>query len=736
MAKFNPDIPESAAPSYLGLSKPIDQFEGDRSKGVLFKGIGDFTKDAFTAADTVVKSIIDDAIYKRVDTQREATTGALEEMAGIPPNLRVADIQPTGEQSGATLLPQQLNVPATVDEGVDQAGTLVQAGRASPGLRTYYSGRLDLIAKDIRSQYPGYREYIDKKIESITGMNPANQVISDLMSLINQQGANSKSELDKAVAFVVARAGVEGGPIDPETGKGQPSYVLMQLLKSGAYRQSNLDPMTFVMQWYSRHDATKAKNDQIIQNHHTNQAITADLKVSATESLTQLAVNKQAEIWGDNMQVAGVSFKKWDDFVSKVTTDASFRNSPQLIQAATVMLQQLEKAKRSVITQSQMPGPNNKPSIWVSAGDGGQAAVDRGFAQTETFLKRIIGKEDMSLIGRTGAFNDAALRDTGSKLFSDPDIGPRVLGQVAIAKYGGSQYAAALASRGIFEGFDNSLKQWFTGVKDLMLDPSLPNFNTSAAVKKANETAHIGKNPNDPTNTNPRANWQQERAVYDEILKFPGSVLSNPKVSDPIKIDQAKKNFSPTNYGLISKFEKNGPDQIRAYQFMTDKNSVVLPLKQLSKSDPTVWEEAKDWTDHEFRNEIFKNQINKLGEYATIPNMQIVYNPETHHWTAIDMRRAEINQFSSNDPFSRYVQRVQTDLDKLNKGIDGVANYMKEDKQDVNAYVLRIMVEAGLDPKRTVGIPGEMMATLITAGQPQKDTFGTKSKTKQQVRVQ
>ena len=200
MAKFNPDINPTADASYLGLSKPITQPESDKSLGLLFKGIGDVVEGAVKGADTVMKRSIDNDVYSAIDSERDNYAIGLDKAKATVTGRPTDD--PANPEGSVGLLPIGQKAPENLETTINSVSSLqgaYTAGKLSP---TYYYARLNAIAKDMRSQYPGYRDYIDSKISSVTGVTPANAYIQSITADINHSMEKKNSENEKVLSFL------------------------------------------------------------------------------------------------------------------------------------------------------------------------------------------------------------------------------------------------------------------------------------------------------------------------------------------------------------------------------------------------------------------------------------------------------------------------------------------------------------------------------------------------------
>jgi hypothetical protein len=153
VAEFNVDagnIPSSGLPDLTGVSRgatPNRMFE------TLFSGIGDAITGASKLADTAIKTNITDDIKAGVETLNQP-------LDNIPPEL---------QNSASSMQALQ---------------TAYEQGKISD---TYYYGTLNAQLKSLRTKYPGYEDFVDETMQSVTGVRPANAFRNAILSEINQQ---------------------------------------------------------------------------------------------------------------------------------------------------------------------------------------------------------------------------------------------------------------------------------------------------------------------------------------------------------------------------------------------------------------------------------------------------------------------------------------------------------------------------------------------------------------------
>lgn len=227
MAQFYQEPNPTNDPNYLGSSRGFDRVEADKSLGSLFSGIGEVVGAGARGLETAFKDVIRNDLYKEVDKVRSlhgvdegvavaqrlgsesvgAGVGGQTDEASKPPG----SLFPTGGTSKGA--PPGV---AKVGERIQRLQNVYQQGGLS---NSAYYARLEAIAKEARSRYPGFREDIDNILKDITGVTPANSLRSSLLQDLDNAQRNATSattqrlnkimQLGPELASIYGQSGVQ-----------------------------------------------------------------------------------------------------------------------------------------------------------------------------------------------------------------------------------------------------------------------------------------------------------------------------------------------------------------------------------------------------------------------------------------------------------------------------------------------------------------------------------------------
>lgn len=169
MAEFNPKTSTVDIPNFLSRSRG---FDAGLASSTMIEGAANIFDQAVQAADTVVKSKIEDEARMDFDALNEAH---LVDVGVTPPEL------------------------ANSEQKLARLQAAMQAGKISP---TYYYGNMASQLKSLRSRYPGYEGEVDAIVQRVTGTRPANAYRDALFSEIEALERSASSADTKWDTFV------------------------------------------------------------------------------------------------------------------------------------------------------------------------------------------------------------------------------------------------------------------------------------------------------------------------------------------------------------------------------------------------------------------------------------------------------------------------------------------------------------------------------------------------------
>lgn len=693
MAQFNPDVPKGEPPSYLGYSKPIEQPAVDQTLSTLFKGVGDIFSNAVKGGDEIVKDKLQNEIYAKADTQRQIFTSDLENVRGGG-KATTPGLVRTGES---------VDVPDSVEVGIDQAESLASAranGKVSP---TYYWGRLNELAKSLRAQYPGYRDYIDQQFSSITGQNPANAYVSALSGDINAAQTSANSERNKINALFNS----------PEI-LGNPAVREFHALWAAGLKSPE-EAWQFISRNQQRHWEVVASNNSMTLLRNNKEFIADKTSKEADLDVAHGITNHLDTLTLPNGQNAY-------DFIGKAIRGEVATDDTQMHAITTYL-----RSKRTELDKS----------IWadwsVARADGGSKMTDMGGSKAarerlDNNMKvydNIISDLADNNFGAAFMqknFVSAKIDSAKARWLSDTQTGDfatklAVINGLAGPNYVKDYFTSVLGDKDLPDQlrtyFENKTLDLHTQINPLNNLPIPPNSpappsKTFDGVIKEAKDKGLG-------DTNQGSSPKDAAAFNKNVLKQINTLTAS-KAPDELKLNIAKAAFDPKGRGLLENFS---PEDARdVYDKFTNK-AVTNEMKRLGDQHGSkIWTDYKDTVDTWFSRVVFRNDILQLNNIGSNPAVKIGWDSEAGQFIP---PRVIPGQVLPGDVTDGQILQTRRTLNLLNQAITNYKNVVDADKGDINAEMIRIFQGTGVDFKNIPPtMTGAALRALITANTPQE----------------
>jgi hypothetical protein len=312
MVQFNPEIRPSNDPSYLNTSKGTDTAKpiADKSMGDLFSTIGDVIGGAAKIGYQSINDSIKSSVYGDVDDTRDRY--------GVQAGL---DNQAQAGTPGRA-------VPGPVKNGTESIAKLTEAYNQGQISDAHYNARLETQVRQLRTQYPGFREEIDAAVSGVVGYTPANKLRSEVQNLLDTNAAKQQAAADKWETFEHSNA--EWLPKDyyvrKAEGKPYSKVETEQHVMIGKREKLEVD------QQKSKYALMAASNS----------ATSDDFQREAIKEANRFVLSEGRQAVGTAL---GKQLQEAQATVAKLTSNAN-QFDPKLIEVATTQLNQLETAYR------------------------------------------------------------------------------------------------------------------------------------------------------------------------------------------------------------------------------------------------------------------------------------------------------------------------------------------------------------------------------------------------------
>ncbi len=748
MAPFNPQLQPTNDPKYGEGSRPIEipntitpraqepnriLPEGNKhvdqtdvwlgkaaeavgkGAGQAYKGLGDlFAGVAGTAdflgkmGDGLIKREIENQVYTMADAQRQEYTQALETLKGQPGALNLLSKGEDGMDANAQALPGELE---TLGENL---GTLSSANQQGKLSNTYYYGQLLAKAKELRAKYPGYREFIDKEFAQVTGVNPANAYIQQMLGDLNRSITQLGSERNKALTLLKPHLGLPGAE---------------ELYQQVANGQKGINDVVKLV----------APAERIKLEREERKANLADKTLTREE---------EQRIHKDETQI--LMSEKMANYFRAVKLSAGSPTPQSIMELTTQIANGERKPDDALMVQVSMSLDNTRARIanetweYLNKRDStGKSPLVRMGMTAEQGRKFI--EENLQNFDRVrnhintkqfdlahAAMNDAQAQidDAGYKVVNS-DAG-KWMKLVSVGKKLGGDVAAAEITRIALGGdYKDTIKTW---VQNSLGDVAFqPNFTKSGRLITLKEKLTEAKNKSETGLIDPK--------VMKDLMEFPEKALSNKGYSDAVKENVVRGTFSEEAIGLIGMINKDGKRQdgstiVGRNHYFTKMTSpeITKEVFRLAQAKPELWTMYVNWAERTFQQDLFRQDIAELEHIQSIPGTKMIWDTDNKRWELYRAPLGPLKDSLSGIPNApRYgdvrdsqYNAAKTTLDRINMGLSNLGNIAKASGGNVDAYLLQSLIDWGYKPNQDVQRMSEEVFQSILASRKKELLKGNK----------
>src|SRR5678815_3527125 len=594
MAKFNPDVPEIQAPNYMGLSKPITTPEPaiNRSGALAIAGAGDLFTSAVTAADDIIKAKIQSRVDTEAGAEKAGYTSALEltkaaitgqevgPNAGVKTNATDPSLEVSSQSRQDTLVAQPQEVPAGLDGLSRTLGTLDSARANGKLSETAYYARLNSVARSVRSQFPGYRDYIDSQVEKVTGVAPANAYIKSLIGDINSF-VTAKEDRDKQIeALALKNLGVPGMAADYARLRNGDASAANSILEKASKRaiveeQYKLDNL----------EMTNEKNSTEARKTKAEQSFSDTTARAATDSIETLA------------PVGSMTSAQIQDLVTKartgqVTLDAEEQR----------MLGQALRANRDEYIARMQKVARDSPVYGLLGPKRVNDIINEGAAVHDNISNSIFNK-DFGTAHEDINSAEAIVGKTYKGLLKEPTLQGHFALMGALRKAGGDQwYSQQFTQEFLRSDLTSGLKTYQKQVAaQAATQPTLSTIGKPIVQKDAIITP----------DSKEAAIIQDPAAIAKMNDSYIGLTekIADTRIAESVRLGWAQFCYKPENIGVLDEFRMDTTDPISGRDIpgkysvffrMTNKDVVTQAAVLADKYDPKLKGQMRDWAGTEF----------------------------------------------------------------------------------------------------------------------------------------
>lgn len=716
MAIFNPQVQpaQDTAPSYLGYSKGIDGgFGVDKSKGVALETIGQGITEGTTIVDTGIKDYLKNNVRDTVEKQRDDYTSYLQTLKGM----QQANTIPGADASGDSLMDANASadMPAGLEAGLDRAKAIAAASTTGNRINdTLYTANLASAASQLRTNWPGYKDYIDSKFAEYSGMNPANAYYKNLMQDINTL-ANRKAT-DAFGAKSIINKAVNDGVDNADK--------IWTLHKAGKITDDDAIAEIF------KSTSAKATATALEAQRVARKGDRDDTAAVATRDFTKEFGDKVNRDMG--LIQIGTGTKSLKDAVNWLTSMAQDPNAadPKQVQAVVTAL----KAKRDELYQSGMTRATERDST-------GQTYATRmgGIGRVKDEIEgNLVGLDQYITsvndqkwgIGTYVQRRMAAQGDIDQRsLLEHPTLGPPMR-KVATLNKIAPNYGDVFVKAGLVGNIPEDLNTYFS---EKRIDAATqPDFLSGKVNTMKKDFDDIDKKiTGNPSKYSPI----DAAKLKNEAFNIP-STIADPKAPMEVKANIARHAFDPENIGILQgiKMDYTDPNTKRyipgkysAFTRMTspDITENMWKMRGSVQDGGQLWDNYKNWTGTEFQKLFREDAANLTG--LNDSRLHIGWNSgeggQPPRMKLLNERGEEL----SGAPPTWSIGQAQRTVQRINSAMYNLHQVYSKEGTDTNMPILQDMTQNWTPTEKTTGLPAKIMDAIILGNksklQKMEDTF-------------
>lgn len=700
MVTWSPDVPNpnDVTPKWGRDSQPITQWQGDQSMGKLFEGFGNSLEIGVKGVDFAIKNDIDKKAYAAVDPERDAYTAALEgglaAASGAPKGQAAEQLKARG--MGNTNAP-----PQDIDRQLGYVQSIKDGADAGKFNDTYYKGRLIAAVKDLRAEYPGYREYIDKKVASITGFDPANAKITDLLTDLNNlvgKKDNTREHLmtdlrkyiDDIPGVADIMKKVVNGSMDVNAGYDWLGDKLGPIVQNKALKRE--------LEGVQTKDALSANKGLNFMNNYGNTYV----RNAATSFEDEvLATNPQLQ---EAVRQHNLGVKKLD--------------TATLTSVAEIMNQRVQNVRDHLFMTFNDKG-NGKfsPADLVNDPKKVNEYIDQLVAPLERQVQHVL-KGDLSAATAVTRELNARKNDAVKTLLDDPKLAPTAIGLHAMKDVVGGE---------------NVLTKF---MQNINLTKDQVGAANSYLQRLMIAAAQQGETPNRVGPITLRETVQKLQAqgdkipvaqTVDSLIDHVNKIVTAPGetgISDKQKLGVIQMITDPQNRGVLGGDTfKNSESRMRVFnkltnQSMTEEIYRVTHSKDAGPEGLRTWANYEAFTQVEWGTQLYGPAIKQLSSFTAPNGTRIGWNDKEKQFKLLDVHGNDITNANEwdlptaldktgiikreADQGRASLQQFQPILRQVNMGLQNIVAIARakgdQDANGVDAYVMNFLTQAGFNP--------------------------------------
>lgn len=676
MANFNPGLNPTSDPDYersastVNLFNPEAQNREASNRAVMggFAALGAAVKGADRAVQESTRGELQKDFDRLNGSQGVdlAAGAAVVNPEGTAANPLAGDKPPTDEQK-------------FIAEGMQRYKAAYDQGKIS---NTQYYAQLEAMVRSVKSRYPGYSEIIDRQIEGIAGVKPANALRQSMMHDMAKAEEQAQAKWDADQRYVEQH----NNHLSAE------NYQKFQKNEISAQEAKALI------------QESRAKDQEI-------QAKTADLSFKAANNrLTQEETLKSSYEVAELIADQGIGdLKTLAEEADKQIAAGTFDPAKFALVVHKHRLDHQGLAQKKLF--GALGGKVDVKEINTVVNDAlrryddyAQVFTKEGVGYLSALKQELESRKDRDILG----------------LIKDDKVGPTLRTVQAVKALGGENAAAVVIDR-LYKETDIG-----TSAKNAINRMDAP---TKEIV--GSQTTHMGLGDKQLGDAKlvfenlVKTNRDTPHAIQN-VLRLWKDNLTNPALGDQWVKNSAEVLFDAKNKNLLRETFKD--PESRRQAFMMIASPEVTANMQKFKSDP-VYKAYKEWVYNNYLT-VMSDATNSLANVASRPYLDLVFDEKTGHLDLVPNKEGEAlartkwSEMSMARGVAYALESVlgrdlRGTVNALNEATDNVGKILEGDNYVTGENIKNLLAaKAAAAPKEKQGLWTWIARALHTTNKP------------------
>ena len=718
MATIGPQTPDQVSPTqdpnYFHWAHSVTPIAPDESMKIAGEAIGKGLAGIGKVADKAIETHLDDAIHSQIDPVMDQTNLELASKINVLSKGTTAD-EAGNPVNVPDLLkkPQSERTPADIQNLATIANNIRQGKEHGVYDDTYYRMKMDSIAKDYRSRFPGFRDYIDEKIKGAEG-STANQLRVSQIQTLNDLLGQKDTQKNKVESFALTHSDLPGVKDKYFQWKSDPTPSNEQSLVGHI-----MDQRVF-----------KTEQERAIQQVHVDEADQKRQRDNFTPQANKDISNITSNTWettipGMDPKSPYSTPRKAMDMAIKIQTgqipsDAGI-DPVQVIQAGKNSWQTQYDAYLNSTTK------DGKHTVRDLIGEG---AADK-------FMKEHLAIWDARI--KAASEGNKMMADYAENILKVK----KASGEIAV--YNNPAYDSltkmGIINRIVGQGPAGKALENFMASGELA--PALKQLGADRAVSMATQSGQTLQKTITDTKAKLEGTGESPADAKKDLAKMTKYFVAN---SISILLDDRKDPelnslqhqiadnvFSPDSGSVFNEFANDKYDNNNRlvpgkFSVFYDYGSpqMVQKMKQLGTEDARTFTKYKNTVENWAGRTLLPSALEEIKELKTSPYVDLHWDDATGNFISKDLPHAAVVQKFSKDQqgyqglgdtgITNSVRwKAGLAIGRVNSVMDTLKNIAKAEGADLNVYVTTLLHQWGYDERPSGTLGRQMIETLKNA---------------------